>query len=69
MNRSVFQVIDFDDYTYVCQFFDYELAMRVAKTIYDYKLAFSSGVVCVRVEEFRNGKTYKVCEWSANNGD
>lgn len=69
MNRSVFQVSY--DGIYVCYFHEYELAMRVAKTIYDYKLAISLGLdaICVRVEEVRNGKTYKVCEWSANNGD
>lgn len=67
MNRSLFQV--YDGCIYICHFHDYELAMRVAKTIYDYKLAFSPGAICIRVEEFRNGKTYPVYEWSANNGD
>lgn len=69
MNRSVFQVLD--DGAYVCHFNNYELAMRVAKTIFDYKLAISLGLdaICIRVEEVRNGNTYLLYEWSANNGD
>lgn len=67
MNRSTYQI--YMGAVYVCHFFDYELAMRVAKTIYDYSLTFEPGLYSVRVEEFRNGKTYTVCEWSINNGD
>ena len=67
MNRSTYYV--YMGMVYVCHFNSYELAMRVAQTIYDYLSAFSTSNIVVSVKEFRNGKQYDVCEWSVNNGD
>lgn len=64
--RSVYHV--FRQGVDVFKTYDCDLAQRVAYTIFGYDMQFSDMAQC-SVFEHRQGKSYKVVEWSVIDGD